>query len=44
MAAAMSLMASRHGKKWRRVIGREGMAGAMLEARFYLQVNKFLGG
>lgn len=44
MAAAMSLMASRHGKKWRRVIGREGMAGAMLEARFYIQTNRLFGG
>jgi hypothetical protein len=44
VAAAQSLMAARHGRGWRRKIGRAGLAGAVLEARFYLQINRFFGG
>ena len=42
--AACNLLAARHGRNWRRIVGPAGLAGAALEARFYQQINKFFGG
>jgi len=42
--AATSLLAAMHGKRWRRKVNSEGVAGAAMAARFLLQVNRFFSG